>query len=69
MADENIYIDFYFTYADSGDFYIGQTATVFIDGFAGTPPQPVGARPPSPRPAPPPRPPPPRPRSPAHPAF
>ena len=36
MADENIYIDFYFTYADSGDFYIGQTATVFIDGFAGT---------------------------------
>ena len=36
VADENIYIDFYFTYADSGDFYIGQTATVFIDGFAGT---------------------------------
>ena len=36
VADENMYIDFYFTYADSGDFYIGQTATVFIDGFAGT---------------------------------
>ncbi len=36
VADENIYIDFSFTYADSGDFYIGQTATVFIDGFAGT---------------------------------
>lgn len=36
VADENIYIDFYFTYADSDDFYIGQTATVFIDGFAGT---------------------------------
>ena len=36
VADENMYIDFSFTYADSGDFYIGQTATVFIDGFAGT---------------------------------
>ena len=36
VADENIYIDFSFTYADSGDFYIGQSATVFIDGFAGT---------------------------------
>ena len=36
VADENMYIDFSFTYADSDDFYIGQTATVFIDGFAGT---------------------------------
>ena len=36
VADENMYIDFSFTYADSDDFYIGQTATVFIDGFAGS---------------------------------
>ena len=36
VADENIYVDFSFTYADSDDFYIGQTATVFIDGFEGT---------------------------------
>ena len=36
VADENMYIDFSFTYADSDDFYIGQSATVFIDGFAGT---------------------------------
>ena len=36
MADENIYVDFSFTYADSGDFYTGQTATVFIDGFEGS---------------------------------
>lgn len=36
VADENIYIDFSFTYADSDDFYIGQTATVFINGFEGT---------------------------------
>ena len=36
VADENMYIDFSFTYADSDDFHIGQSATVFIDGFAGT---------------------------------
>ena len=36
VADENMYIDFSFTYADSDDFYIGQSATVFIYGFAGT---------------------------------
>ena len=36
VADENMYIDFSFTYASSDDFYIGQSATVFIDGFAGT---------------------------------
>ena len=36
VADENIYVDFSFTYADSGDFYTGQTATVFIDGFEGS---------------------------------
>ena len=36
VADENMYIDFSFTYADSDDFYIGQSATVFIDGFAGS---------------------------------
>ena len=33
---ENMYIDFSFTYADSSDFYVGQSATVFIDGFADT---------------------------------
>ena len=36
VADENIYVDFSFTYADSDDFYIGQTATVFINGFEGS---------------------------------
>ena len=36
VADENMYIDFSFTYADSSDFYVGQSATVFIDGFADT---------------------------------
>ena len=29
-------MDFLFSYVSSGDFYVGQTATVFITGFAGT---------------------------------
>lgn len=36
VGDNNLYIDFLFAYADSGDFYEGQTATIFIDGLAGT---------------------------------
>ena len=36
VADSNITIDFLFTYADSSDFYVGQPATIFINGFAGT---------------------------------
>ena len=36
VGDNNIYIDFLFAYADSADFYVGQTATIFIDGLAGT---------------------------------
>lgn len=36
VGDNNLYIDFLFAYADSGDFYEGQTATIFIDGMAGT---------------------------------
>lgn len=36
VGDNNIYIDFLFSYVSSGDFYVGQTATVFITGFAGT---------------------------------
>lgn len=36
VGDNNIYIDFLFSYADNSDFYVGQRATIFIDGFAGT---------------------------------
>ena len=36
VGDNSIYIDFMFSYADSGDFYVGQSATIFINGFAGT---------------------------------
>ena len=36
VGDTGIYIDFLFSYADSGDFYVGQGATIFINGFAGT---------------------------------
>lgn len=36
VGDDNITVDFLFTYADSSNFYVGQSATVFIDGFAGT---------------------------------
>ena len=36
VGDNSIYIDFMFSYVDSGDFYVGQSATIFINGFAGT---------------------------------
>lgn len=36
VGDNNLYIDFLFAYVDSSDFYVGQTATIFIDGLAGT---------------------------------
>lgn len=36
VGDNNIYIDFQFSYADPSDFYAGQSATVYINGFAGT---------------------------------
>lgn len=36
VGDNNIYIDFLFSYAGSSDFYVGQSATIFISGFAGT---------------------------------
>ena len=36
VGDNSIYIDFMFSYADSGDFYVGQSSTIFINGFAGT---------------------------------
>lgn len=36
VGHNSIYIDFMFSYADSGDFYVGQSATIFINGFAGT---------------------------------
>ena len=36
VGDNSIYIDFMFSYADSGDFYVGQSATIFINGFACT---------------------------------
>ena len=36
VGDNNIYIDFVFTYADNSDFFVGQAATIYINGFAGT---------------------------------
>lgn len=36
VGDDNLTVDFLFTYADNGAFYVGQSATVFINGFAGT---------------------------------
>lgn len=36
VGDNNLYINFLFTYADTSDFYVGQTATIFINGMAGT---------------------------------
>lgn len=35
-GDNNIYMEFLFPYVDSSKFYVGQTATIFINGFAGT---------------------------------
>ncbi|MDD3346131.1 HlyD family efflux transporter periplasmic adaptor subunit [Oscillibacter sp.] len=36
VGDNNLYFNFLFTYANDGDFSVGQTATVFINGMAGT---------------------------------
>ena len=36
VARTELSIDFLFPYASPSDFYVGQTATVFIDGYAGT---------------------------------
>ena len=36
VASTELSIDFLFPYASPSDFYVGQTATVFIDGYAGT---------------------------------
>lgn len=36
VEDSDLYINFLFTYADTSDFYVGQTATIFINGMAGT---------------------------------
>ena len=36
VGDNNIYMDFSFSYASSADFYAGQPATVFISGFDGS---------------------------------
>ena len=36
VQNDDIVVDFLFTYASPSNFYIGQTATVFINGFAGS---------------------------------
>ena len=36
VASDDISVDFLFPYASPSDFYVGQTATVFINGFAGS---------------------------------
>lgn len=36
VGDNNIYMDFQFSYVDPSAFYVGQSATIFISGFAGT---------------------------------
>lgn len=36
VADDSLTIDFKFTYVSAGTFYVGQSATIYIDGFAGT---------------------------------
>ena len=36
VEDDSLTIDFKFAYADDGTFYVGQSATVYVDGFAGT---------------------------------
>lgn len=36
VASTELTMDFLFTFAEPGDFYIGQSATIFIDGFDGT---------------------------------
>lgn len=36
VESNDIIMDFVFSYADSDDFYVGQSATIFINGFDGT---------------------------------
>ena len=36
VGDNNIYMDFQFSYAAPSNFYVGQSATIYITGFAGT---------------------------------
>lgn len=36
VGDDKIYMDFIFSYVDSSNFYIGQSATVFIDNLEGS---------------------------------
>ena len=36
VGDDDLYFNFLFTYADNSDFYIGQSATIYINGMAGT---------------------------------
>lgn len=36
VGDDSLTIDFKFAYVEDGAFYVGQTATIYVDGFAGT---------------------------------
>lgn len=36
VEDDSLTIDFKFAYVNDGTFYVGQSATVYVDGFAGT---------------------------------
>lgn len=36
VGDDSLTIDFKFAYVEDGTFYVGQTATIYVDGFAGT---------------------------------
>ena len=36
VGDDSLTIDFKFAYVEEGTFYVGQSATVYVDGFAGT---------------------------------
>ena len=36
VGDDDLYFNFLFTYANNSDFYIGQPATIYISGMAGT---------------------------------
>ena len=36
VGNDDLYFNFLFTYANNGDFYIGQSATIYINGMAGT---------------------------------
>ena len=36
VEDDSLTIDFKFAYVEDGTFYVGQSATIYVDGFAGT---------------------------------